>query len=331
MKTQPGGLENLLRLKRQRVWRLLQFSRRMIEGLDQDWQALERQAVDEDRPSISRARERARLLLDWITEIETQLETARHKRPTGAAIAAVEAIEVDGLLQAARVEAADAVAWRERLAARARTQSNADLKQRLVTMLSRWTEVETVPAPPPPRPSGHERERQAIAGAVRLAGDILQAVEGRLTLLRIASDLAGPPGRPTPVAQIGRLAADLPPHPVLAPADMGWVAPLAHLFVDDAQAQKSTHMVLAQWDAARERYDEAQVFLTALTHASAGTAARLLAEFNTGPLRAAMAPLTRLHVQFGGMRHLQDFFPAPRPLPTRPGGGGARPVLAPVA
>jgi hypothetical protein len=310
---------------------MLHFNRGMIEGLDREWQALERNAVHADLPSIARARERARMLLDWIAEIEVSLEAAQRQRPIGAAIAAVDAIDLEALNEAARVEAADAVAWRERLTERARVASGGDLTRRLASMFSRWTDVETVPAPPPPRPTAVERHRQAIAGSVRLAGDILLAVDKRLTMLRLASDLAGPPGRPTPPAQIQRRVAALPPHPALAPAELGWIEPLALLLIDDERAQRNTHMALAQWDEARARYDEARVLLTALSHASADAAARLLTEYGDGPLRGAMAPLTRLHLTFGGIRYLEDFFPAPRPVPIRPGGGGARPVLAPVA
>jgi hypothetical protein len=81
-----------------------------------------------------------------------------------------------------------------------------------------------------------------------------------------------------------------------------WVGHLAKVFIDDQRAAREAHVALVRWDQARAADQRAQAVLA--------DPARL-GGFDTAAYRAAIFPLSHLHVAFRGLPHLGSLFPPP--------------------
>ena len=186
-------------------------------------------------------------------------------------------------------------------------------------LLRRWSGAGTAeqrPAAPAPvdRVAGALLQaRQTFDAAHKLAKEILAYVAPRLGVVKVALDATGLPGRRRPMDAIKKtLRADAEQAGV-PDAQMNFLPPMVKLFDGSPDAVRRVHPAIVQWQQAQALSAEADVLVGALraTQADARRGHALLQDFETGKYRAAVYPLTHLHLTFKGLPYVGDLFPPP--------------------
>lgn len=186
-------------------------------------------------------------------------------------------------------------------------------------LLRRWSsgpQVEQKAAAPTPAErlaAALGQARQTFDAAHTLAREILAYVSPRLGVVKVALDATGLPGRKRAMDEIKRtLRADAEKAGV-PDAQMGYLPPMVKLFDGSMDAVRRVHPALVQWQEVQSMSAEAEVLIGALRATRADTlrGRQLLDEFETGKYRAAVYPLTHLHLTFKGLPHVADLFPPP--------------------
>lgn len=167
------------------------------------------------------------------------------------------------------------------------------------------------PAPPRPADPAVEKARQGFESAMTLVADVLEYISPRLMMVKVPLDVIGLPGRKKPWDEVKASLLPTGQAQGLPPASMKWLPHLAKLFYDDMGATQKGHMAVVQWTEAQSLYGDAQLLRSALSQAPPERARRLLDSFNLGKLRAAIFPLSHLHMSFRGVKHLETIFPPP--------------------
>jgi hypothetical protein len=184
-------------------------------------------------------------------------------------------------------------------------------------LLRRWTapaEVEAAPAPAAPAPPVPDAARRAFAAAYRLACEVLEYVTPRLGLVRVALEATGLPARRRALAEIEATLYFRCVQAEVPEAQLGFMPPLTMLLYEDDQAVRRVHVALTGWNEAEALHADAVLVDRALAEepASPGPTADL---FDVGRYRAALFPVSHLHVAFAPFPWLRDLFPAPRRPP----------------
>lgn len=171
--------------------------------------------------------------------------------------------------------------------------------------------VEAMPAPAAEAPPAVSRARQAFEAAYELVRGVLEYVTPRLEVVKVALDTTGLPAKKaewevvTKTLKPNAVAAGIPePH-------MPWLPPLTKLMYQNMSAVQKAHMALVQWGDARRMHAEAEQLTTVIADAPEPRQESMLASFDLGKYRAAVYPISHLHVSFQGLSPLSDFFPAP--------------------
>jgi hypothetical protein len=195
-------------------------------------------------------------------------------------------------------------------------------------LLRRWTEpapverAATGPAPATGVEAARAKARQAFEAAHRLAREVLAYVSPRLTVLRVALEATGLPGPRTPLDEIKRTLHPAGVAAGIAEPQLAFLPPLVKLFLADGDAVRRVHPALTQWRAVQTMATEADVLRGALRGAPPPRAAELVGAYETGKLRAAIYPLTHLHLTFQGLPIVSELFPVP-PAGAAASGGRA--------
>jgi hypothetical protein len=155
------------------------------------------------------------------------------------------------------------------------------------------------------------RARQAFDAAFELVQDVLEYVTPRLEVVKVALDTTGLPGRKEPWEVVTKrlkpnaVAAGIPePH-------LPWLPPFTKLFYQNMAAVQKAHMAIVQWSETRAMHERADALRAGLEATPAPRQGPLLETFDLGKYRAAVYPISHLHVSFAGVSPLQDFFPSP--------------------
>ncbi len=188
----------------------------------------------------------------------------------------------------------------------------------VIGLLKRWTtspSVErlapAVPGPTPQAVAAATRARQAFEAAYKLACEVLAYVSPRLTVLRVALEATGRPGPARPMDEVKRtLHASGVAAGVAAP-QMAFLPPLVKLFYADDTAVRRVHPALVQWQGVQATTAEAEVLRGALRSVEGDRGEALVQAFETGKYRAAIYPLTHLHLSFKGVPLVSELFPVP--------------------
>lgn len=176
--------------------------------------------------------------------------------------------------------------------------------------LSAPAQAEAARPPEVPQEVEHPR-RVALRQAWRLAGEVLAFVSPRLQLVAVALGSAGlpGPGRPWPEVQ-----AAMPQEGAkrgLPPEGLGWVGPLATLFLAHGEATRRGHGAVVQWEACQGLHAKASALLPMLPKHPAPLCPGALQAFDLPAYRASVHPISHLHLTFQGLPHLAQLFPPP--------------------
>lgn len=174
----------------------------------------------------------------------------------------------------------------------------------LLDRVRRWASAVQVDelAPSTRPPTAVDRAREAFVAAHDLVTTVLAKVTPRVRLLDISLGATGLPGPKQPWPHVKAAVEAAPARDALQPAHAAWLLPLAKLFYMDAMATQRAHGAVVQWGQAQEARKVAETM---------ATRPDALGEFNVGRYRAAVLPLTHLHLTFRGVRVLQELFPMP--------------------
>ncbi|MNS55066.1 hypothetical protein D3C72_878920 [compost metagenome] len=155
------------------------------------------------------------------------------------------------------------------------------------------------------------KARQAFDAAFELVQEVLEYVTPRLEVVQVALDTTGLPGRKEPWEVVTKalkpnaVAAGIPePH-------LPWLPPFTKLFYQNMAAVQKAHMAIVQWSETRTMHERADALRAGLAATPAPRQGALLESFDLGKYRAAVYPISHLHVSFAGVSPLQDFFPSP--------------------
>lgn len=155
------------------------------------------------------------------------------------------------------------------------------------------------------------KARQAFDAAFELVQDVLDYVTPRLEVVQVALDTTGLPGRKEPWEVVTKtlkpnaVAAGIPePH-------LPWLPPFTKLFYQNMAAVQKAHMAIVQWSETRAMHERADALRAGLETTPATRQGAMLEAFDLGKYRAAVYPISHLHVSFAGVSPLQDFFPSP--------------------
>ena len=199
-------------------------------------------------------------------------------------------------------------------------------------LLRRWTSPPVARAEPaapgPPVPTARDKARQAFEAAHKLAREVLAYVSPRLTVLGVALEATGLPGPRRPMEEVKRTLHPAALAAGVAEPQLPFLPPLVKLFFADDAAVRRVQPAIVQWRGVQATTVEAEVLRSALRGAGPARAEALLAAFETGRYRAALYPLTHLHLTFRGVPLVSELFP----MPADPGGAalsaGDRPARA---
>lgn len=182
-------------------------------------------------------------------------------------------------------------------------------------LLSRWSaaSVETLPQArqAPPAEDPHLLARRTFEAAHTFVGEILAYAGPRLDILRVALEATGLPGpaRPLPLIQ-ATLKADAQAAGVPGP-QQSFLPPLVRLFLAQPDAVRRVGPAIGQWRGVQALNAEAEVLRLALRTAPPARIGELVGAFETGRYRAAVHPLSHLHITFRGLPVASELFPSP--------------------
>ncbi len=180
-------------------------------------------------------------------------------------------------------------------------------------LLRRWTapaQVESQAAPPPATPPVVDAARRAFAAAHRLASEVLAYVSPRLAIVKVALAATGLPGRRREMTEIQETLYDESVAAGVPAPQMGFMPPLATLLHGDMTAAQRVHVALTQWGEATTVHADAERVAESLLAATSGRCSALEA-FDLGRYRAAIFPVSHLHLSFAPYPWLRDLFPSP--------------------
>ena len=169
-----------------------------------------------------------------------------------------------------------------------------------------------LPPARPPLPSV-EKNRQAFEAALALVAEVLEFISPRLLLVKVSLVATGLPGRKRPWETITQELLPAAQAAGVPQPQMLWLPLLVKLFYTDMTAVQRAHMALVQWDQALKMHTDAGRVQSEMTTEPAGKHRALLDSFHLGKYRAAIYPLSHLHVSFKGLPHLSELFPPPAP------------------
>ncbi|MDB5102113.1 MAG: hypothetical protein JWM80_6534 [Cyanobacteria bacterium RYN_339] len=188
----------------------------------------------------------------------------------------------------------------------------------LFDRLKAWADPVTAPtATPPPAP---DPARQAFDAATTFVKEVLAYVSPRLFLVKTAYGTTGLPARPKPWAVVGRAVPPAIQAAGIGQAEAPWVGHLAKAFLDDQRASREAQIALVRWENARAVDDRAGKVGEALAQSPPDRVKPLLAAFDLAAYRAAIFPLSHLHVTFQGIPRLHELFPKPPDAGVTTGG-----------
>jgi hypothetical protein len=167
------------------------------------------------------------------------------------------------------------------------------------------------PAPPRPVDPAIDKAKQAFEGVMQLVTEVLEYVSPRLHMVKVPLEVIGLPGPKKPWDDVKAKLLPTGQAQGLPPASLKWLPHLAKLFYEDMGAVQKGHMAVVQWVEAQSLFGDAQLLQSALSSAPPDRVKRLLDSFNVGKLRAAIFPLSHLHISFRGVKHLETIFPPP--------------------
>jgi hypothetical protein len=183
----------------------------------------------------------------------------------------------------------------------------------MLKQLGQPAAVEALPAARPadaPDPA-IARSRQAFEASHRFVQGVLDYVTPRLDVVKVALDTTGLPGRKAPwEAVAGTLRANAEAAGIPAP-HLPWLPPITQLLYQDMGAVQKAHVAIVQWSDTRRLHGQAETLRGELTGLAPGRQAARLGAFDLGRYRAAVYPVSHLHVSFQGLSPLAEFFPAP--------------------
>ena len=158
---------------------------------------------------------------------------------------------------------------------------------------------------------GGPGDRRAFDQAFKLAREVLGYVSPRLALAGVALDATGLPGPRKPWDQVEPALSPGAERAGVSPPLRPWLPLLAQLFLSDMAATRKTHQAVTQWRQARELGQQAERVDGQLAAAPPVSHPALLRSVDHARLRAAVYPLSHLHVHFRGVPHLSTLFPPP--------------------
>jgi hypothetical protein len=132
---------------------------------------------------------------------------------------------------------------------------------------------------------------------------VLAYVSPRLHLVQTAYGTTGLPAKAKPWSVVGRAVPPAVEAAGIGPGEASWVGHLAKLFLDDARASREAQIALVRWEHARAVDTRAE---------AVDAQPALLPGFDLAAYRAAIFPLSHLHVTFQGIPRLHDLFPKPQ-------------------
>ena len=159
--------------------------------------------------------------------------------------------------------------------------------------------------------SGGFGARKGFDQAVRLAREVLAYVSPRLALADVALEATGLPGPRRTWPEIEPALTPGADRAGVAPPLRPWLPLLAQLYLSNMEATRKTHQAVTQWRQARGLGAQADKVDNLLAHAPPASHAALLGSVDAARLRAAVYPLSHLHVHFRGVPHMSTLFPAP--------------------
>ncbi len=153
--------------------------------------------------------------------------------------------------------------------------------------------------------------RRAFDQALKLAREVMAYVSPRLTLADVALEATGlPTGRkPWPLVEPALMPAA--EQAGVIPPLRPWLPLLAQLFLSDAEATRKTHQAVTQWKQARQVNQHAEKVDGLIAQSAPVSHAALLGSVDNARLRAAVYPLSHLHLHFKGVPHMSTLFPPP--------------------
>lgn len=316
----PSGLEVLVKSQYQRVERVILFAAELAETLRKEfeavWAAMPTGSAGELAEQLAG---RLDVLDAKVARARTQLRGVNPKFPPEA-MRQLQAFDLNDLTASAKGLEGLAAQLREAVAAPPAPAEAAPAEAKgimgfLRKLAADPTVVEgTTRSAPPPRPvidPAVEKAKQAFEGAVQLVADVMEYIGPRLTMVKVPLEVIGLPGRKKPWDDVKATLLPTGQAQGLPPASMKWLPHLAKLFYSDMNATQKAHMAVVQWGEAQTLYGDAQLLQSALASAPPERVKRLLDSFNTGKLRAAIFPLSHLHMSFRGIPHLESIFPPP--------------------
>lgn len=312
----PSGLEVLARSQYQRVERVILFASELAATLRQEFEPVWAAGPPGEAGVLAEELSGRLDVLDAKVERAGAALRLVNVKFAPEAMRALQAFDLNELTASAKGLEGLAARLREALVAPVAEapEGGKGLMGFLRKLAADPTIVEGTARPAPPRPAldpAAEKAKQAFEAAVQLVADVLDYVGPRLGMVKVPLEVIGLPGRKQPWETVKATLLPTGQAQGLSPASMKWLPHLAKLFYEDMGATQKAHMAVVQWGDAQALYGDAQLLRSALASAPPERSRRLLDAFNTGKLRAAIFPLSHLHMSFRGVQHLETIFPPP--------------------
>lgn len=327
----------MLRTQRERAERVLAFADELALAIKREMPMLWTGALESSR---------AALLVERVDGLQTRVREGRetlHRLvalPAGPALAALQQLNLDGLTTDGRGLDALARQVRQELGLNAAPPPSPPASPsppargtgllagrpgatgplgpaRTGNLMGKLREIvgaaqaPAPPPPPPPAPPPEDPARQAFDRARQLVSEVMAYVSPRLSVLGAALRATGLPGRKRPWPEVEDALEAEAASGEMAPANADWLEPVAELFYDDMGATRVAHGAVVQWQQACTLHQDADLLVTSLESTPRERHRTLLGHFNLGQYRAAVYPISHLHVTFKGVPLLSALFPPP--------------------